>query len=152
MLEGNTSCPKLYTALYPEKGYELGFGKGGRYEGHSHLFYYDIMFSPDGIVLNDEEPNNDCFIKIVPPRTYMNDVRIGNFFFLKFCPTADTFHLPEKSNCVLSEGAILSYSEAMQFDSIWYKTPKNKGHIWIEATPDFLDINFDNQQKIRIVR
>ena len=152
MIEGSSDCLKSYKVLYPEKGYELGFGKGGCYEGHSHLYFYDILFSPDGIYLEDGEAGKKNYITIVPPRTFMSDVRIGDFFFIKFCPTDDTFQVPEKTKSVLKEGTVMSYSEAMRFDSVWYKTPNTKGHIWLEATPHYLDINFDNQQIIRIVR
>lgn len=152
MIEGSSTCLKFYKALYPDNGYESGFGKGGCYAGHSHRYFYDILFSPDGIYFNDGGVDKKSFIIIVPPRTFMDDVRTGDFFFIKFCPTSDTFQVPEKTNSVLSEGVIMPYSDPVRFDSVWYKTPNDKGHIWLEATPDSLDINFDNHRIIRIVR
>lgn len=152
MLEVNKDHLKYYMTTYVKNGYELGFGRGGCYEGHSHLFFYDILFSPDGIEIKNEESNNKCYMAIAPPRTFMNDIRIGDFFFLKFCSTNDIFQVPEKTLMVLREGNISFFSDVMQFDSIWFKSPNIKRHIWIEATPECLDINFNNQQKIRIVK
>ncbi|MFJ1491671.1 hypothetical protein [Capnocytophaga canis] len=152
MLEECKDCIKSYNVEYAKNGYELGFGRKGCYEGHSHYFFYDVLFSPDGIDIKDEKLGDNCYMIITPPRTFMNDIRIGNFFFLKFCPTNNIFEVPEKTSRILSEGKIKIFSNAMQFDSIWYKSPYVKGHIWMEATLDYLHINFNNQHKIKIVK
>lgn len=153
ILKDCINSSKIYLTLYANNGYELGFGKGGSYKGHSHLYFYDILFSPDGIYLGNKYKEKKTYYFIcIPPRTYMNDIRIGNFFFLKFCPTNEKFLLPEKTNRIMYEGEIKMYTDAVQFDSVWYKNPFNKGHIWIEATLDYLDINFNNQHKLRIIK
>ena len=138
MIEGSSTCQKFYDALYSENGYESGFGRGGCYTGHSHRFFYDILFSPDGIHLKDDDSGKKHFIVIVPPRTFMDDVRIGDFFFIKFCPTSDSFQVTEKTNSVLREGIVMPYSEAMRFDSVWYRNPDTEGQTTALYLADML--------------
>ena len=142
---------KVYLTTYHNNGYELGFGKGGFYKGHSHYFFYDILFSPYKLIVSNEQTSKNNFLLVVPPRTFMNDIEIGDFFFLKFCPTNDTFLLPEKTDEILKEGKILMYSVATQLNFSWFKTPNNQSKINIDAKHSHLVITFNNHNKIKIL-
>jgi|AntRauTorckE5430_2_1112549.scaffolds.fasta_scaffold03123_3 hypothetical protein len=86
---------KSYVNLLSETCfYELGFGRRGLYKGHSHLFFTDVLFSPTGIKIYGIDQVWNCVI--VPPRTYLPDVEIGDFFFIKFCHDLSEFSPPEK--------------------------------------------------------
>jgi len=142
---------KVYLTTYNNEGYELGFGKSGFYKGHSHYFFYDILFSPDKLFIENEKKIPNGFLAVIPPRTFMNDVKIGNFFFIKFCPTNDMFLLPEKTDTILNEGKITIYSNPTQLDFTWFKITDNKLKINIIAEQNNLIITFDNNKKIKII-
>lgn len=142
---------KTYLTNYYEKGYEIGFGKGGNYKGHSHLFFYDILFSPQKMFIKDENNMHDCYLSIIPPRSFMNDIKIGDFFFFKFCPTCDSFCLPEKTDKILHESSVGFFTKEASFYSCWYRNPNLKQSIWIDATPESLIVNFNNEEIISII-
>jgi len=142
---------KVYLTNYHNNGYELGFGKRGFYKGHSHYFFYDILFSPYKLIVSNEQTPQNNFLLVVPPRTFMNDIEIGDFFFLKFCPTNETFLLPEKTDEVLKEGKIIMHSSATQLSFSWFKTPNIQSKININAKPNELIITFNNHNKIKIL-
>lgn len=142
---------KIYLTTYDNEGYELGFGKGGFYKGHSHYFFYDILFSPDKLFIKNERNLPNSFLAVAPPRTFMNDIEIGNFFFIKFCPTNDNFLLPEKTDTVLKEGIIEIYSNPIQLNFTWFKNSYNKLNISAVAERNNLIITFGNNEKIKII-
>lgn len=141
---------KTYLSSYTKDGYEIGFGKQGKYKGHSHYFFYDILFSPDFIFIGNEKLVNS-YMAIIPPRTFMDDVEIGDFFFLKFCPSNHTFSVPEKTNDKLDEGKIKLIAENEKFHSTWFKNPLSSGDIWINANRNEIEINFNNKDKLKII-
>ncbi|MDR1202066.1 MAG: hypothetical protein LBL58_10635 [Tannerellaceae bacterium] len=142
---------KIYLTTYDNEGYELGFGKSGYYKGHSHYFFYDILFSPHKLLIKNKKNLSDSFLAVVPPRTFMNDVEIGDFFFIKFCPTNENFSLPEKTDIILNEGEIEIYSKPTLLNFTCFKTRYDKINISISAEADNLVIKFHDSKKIKIV-
>jgi hypothetical protein len=143
---------KLYLTDYASYGYEMGFGEEGHYQGHSHKYFYDIIFSPNNNILIKNEPSrNNCYLSIIPPRTFMNDIKVGKFFFLKFCPTNDIFNVPEKTNRILNDSKVKLVCKKANFCFPWYPKPYLKHDIWIHAQPHSLEINFSNKHKLRII-
>jgi hypothetical protein len=118
---------KKYLTLYKDVGYELGFGRRGQYKGHSHKFFHDILFSPKGFsFINNEGKYEIGKVMIVPQMTYMNDIDINDFFFVKFCTTDDYFDLPEKSEEKVYCGTIGCYDFEFNIEYPWYKKPNSK--------------------------
>lgn len=121
---------KSYLTKYKIDGYEIGFGKKGRYLGHSHFHFYDVMFSPEGIktksITGKAISNN---LIVIQPKTYMDNVTLGDFFFIKFCPSAEKVNLPDKTNLKLNEGKIFSYDSVEKLNFTWYKSPTKKNKI-----------------------
>lgn len=142
---------KVYLTTYIDDGYELGFGKRGLYKGHSHYFFYDILFSPEKLIIKNENNIPSCFLAVVPPKTFMSDVEIGDFFFIKFCPTNDNFSLPEKTNIILNEGKIELYSNPTELNFRWFKTVDEKLSLNMVAEQNNLTITFNNNVKIKII-
>lgn len=152
IIQSLSGTDKVYLTTYNNEGYELGFGEGGFYKGHSHYFFYDILFSPDKLFIKNEKKTPNNFLAIIPPRTFMNDVEIGNFFFIKFCPTNDSFLLPEKTDDVLLSGKKIDiYSDPIQLDFTWFKTQHEKLNINIVAEPNDLIITFENNEKLKVI-
>ena len=117
---------KAYFYLYADTGFELGFGKGGKYPGHSHLFFYDILFSQSIISSADAEGNIiSGNLIVIPPKTFIGEVQIENFFFFKFCPSSDLVILPDKIDAVENAGLIKSFSEECKIHLDWYKNYLN---------------------------
>jgi len=80
-----TTESKAYYYLYADSGFELGFGKSGKYSGHSHKFFYDILFSQNQISTRDADGKAILGnLILVPPRTFLGEVQTSDFFFLKF--------------------------------------------------------------------
>ena len=142
---------KIYLSLYKNKGYELGFGKAGFYKGHSHKYFYDLLYSPEKIILKDRNLSENNYLLVVPPKTFMSDIEIGNFFFLKFCPSNDFFSPPEKTQEVLTEGELDLYSSPIKLRFTWYKTSKNKSSLSIDAQIEQVIISFGDVKKIKII-
>lgn len=145
---------KQYSKLYHEDGYEIGFGKGGKYPGHSHLYFYDIMFSPLGIelVVNGKQAKGNLLI--VPPRTYMEDVTLGDFFFLKFSPTNITVPVPEKVDERLQEGELMLFP-LQRYDSsypFFEKKDVSSGDLGVSLSWAHLDLFVGSRPMIRICK
>jgi hypothetical protein len=89
---------KSYVRLYPQHGLEMGFGRSGSFEAHSHFVFYDVIFSPNGI---DYEPRvehaSQPELLVVPPQSLVPPVRLGDFFFVKFCPDPVDVVVPDKT-------------------------------------------------------
>ncbi len=111
---------KRYVTAYKDVGFELGFGRGGVYRGHSHLRLIDLIFSPDGVRCIGGNSTDAKTLVIAPARTFLPDIEIGNFMFLKFCPDDGEVTLPEKVYEELWEGQILSYADRAQLTFSWY--------------------------------
>lgn len=113
---------KVYHYCYDKSGFELGFGKAGVYSGHSHLFFCDVLFSEKPILTIDSDGK---FISgkllVIPPRTYMGEVVIDDFFFIKFCPTSEIVVLPDKKNEIMKDGIIEAFTENAFIQFPWYK-------------------------------
>lgn len=142
---------KEYLTLYVNEGYEIGFGRSGKYQGHSHLFFYDILFSLDGITTSDHKGNMiKSNIIIVPPRTYLGDVITGDFFFFKFCPTKDKVPIPDKVEKELTDNTIKVLTNEWSGEFCWYPSENSKEktiyfdykinslHIEIEKEVEFI--------------
>lgn len=119
-LKSNES--KVYYYLYEEAGFELGFGKGGKYPGHSHLFFCDILYSPKPIsTFNADGTKLNGNLIVIPPKTYLGDVTIDNFFFIKFCPTNELVTIPDKIDSIENEDSIKCFSNKAKIEFSWYK-------------------------------
>lgn len=143
---------KKYVKLHSADGYEMGFGLGGKYESHSHLFFLDLIFSPGGIQwLDPESGSADAQLLVVPPRTQVPSVETDDFFFLKFCPDPVELHLPDKVDQVLSEGALSSYSKAAMLLFPWYaRSHEQELSIKIELLSRTLKVSFAGGEAVVI--
>jgi len=113
---------KAYHYLYADSGFELGFGRGGRYSGHSHLFFYDILFSQS--IISSTDANGNIIsgnLIVIPQKTFIGEVQTDDFFFLKFCTTNDLVITPDKVDTVSKEGLISSFSNESKVQIAWYK-------------------------------
>ena len=117
-----TTESKAYYYLYADSGFELGFGKSGKYSGHSHKFFYDILFSQNQISTRDADGKAILGnLILVPPRTFLGEVQTSDFFFLKFSPSNDKIDLPDKVDEVLSERIISCFSQNADVKIPWFK-------------------------------
>jgi len=118
----NSETNKVYIYTYKLHGFEFGFGRKGIYSGHSHIYFYDIIFSKSEISSLDLNKN---MIKgnliVIPPQTYINEVIVDDFFFLKFCPSLDNVMIPEKTNNRLNKGIIQCFDKSINLNFSWYK-------------------------------
>lgn len=90
----------------------MGFGRGGSYKGHSHIYFLDLILSFTKLHCSDIIAKNiSNELIIVPPKTYLGTVTCGDFFFIKFCPNPQTVIFPEKINDALTEGTIIHSSK-----------------------------------------
>lgn len=127
---------KTYLTSYQTNGYELGFGRAGIYEGHAHTTFWDIVFAPDGFTGTDAKGGTwkGRFLAL-PPRTYFGEIRLGDFFFLKFSPVPYAFVLPDKTYERLREGnPIVDPARTLSFE--WYPTPEPTAERRIEVLMD----------------
>lgn len=122
----NSETNKIYIYTYKLHGFEFGFGRKGIYTGHSHIYFYDIIFSKSEILSRDLDMK---MIKgnliVIPPQTYINEVIIDDFFFLKFCPSMDKVMIPDKTNNKLNKGVIQCFDRSVNLDFNWYKNPES---------------------------
>jgi hypothetical protein len=118
---------KIYLRTYREHGYELGFGRGGSYPGHSHLYFLDLILSYGQIGCSDAWGSSisDSLV-IVPPQTYLGDVVCGDFFFIKFCPAQHTVIFPEKLDEVMDRGEIIHATDHFNRSFSYYKDGKDE--------------------------
>ncbi len=146
------SKQKIYTRLYPEFGYEMGFGPKGEYSGHAHLFFNDIIFSPNGIYSMDVFGHisfGELFV--VPLRTYFQNVRLEDFFFMKFCSNNKLVVLPDKVDTIMSEGVAESYSSEAQIKFDWYQRHDAiKESISFSLKNKVLHVEIGNSQVIKV--
>ncbi len=133
---------KVYKYLYKDYGFELGFGKKGQYEGHSHYCFCDLMFSKNILTKDYFGEKKKGRLLIVPPLTFMDNVFIEDFFFLKFCPTDKKVDLPDKTNSKLNENKIQSYEDFTLIEIDWYKTSFEKSTLKIKLNKNELSLNF----------
>ena len=78
---------KTYHYSYENAGFELGFGRAAKYSGHSHLYFYDLLFSRKPISTCDADGKTILGnLIIIPPMTYLGEVITEALFFIKFCP------------------------------------------------------------------
>lgn len=133
---------KDYKYLYKDFGFELGFGKKGQYKGHSHYCFCDIMLSKNILTKDYFGGKKKGQLLIVPPLTFMDDVTIDDFFFLKFCPTSKKVDLPDKTNAKLNDNKIQSYENCASLKFDWYKTSSEKSKLEIKLIENELSLNF----------
>lgn len=131
---------KRYDILYKDSGFELGFGRGGSYEGHSHLYFVDVLFSPAGIQWNGG--GLGATLVVVPPRTYLPRVETGDFVFLKFCPDAREVILPDKVSSELSEQHVMTYGDQADLEFPWYRSADSASGS-IQIVLNFVDLRFE---------
>lgn len=142
VLKFNPDIVKVYYYLYADSGFELGFGKAGKYSGHSHKYFSDILFSKKQISTTDADGKIiSGNLIIIPPKTYLGEVIIDDFFFLKISPTNTKIILPDKIENVLSEGKILCYSNSVIIEIPWFKNYlSNELFLTISFNEEFLKI------------
>ena len=131
---------KVYLTTYREHGYELGFGKGGSYPGHSHLYFQDIFISYEKIQSSDAHSVSirDTLL-LIPPQTYLGDVVCGDFFFIKFCPSQETVVFPEKVDDVMTKGTMIHTSSAFEITFPFYKSKSDgKQEVKVQLKDDVL--------------
>lgn len=144
---------KVYQRLYESSGYEMGFGRRGDYPGHAHFHFCDLMFSPTGI---STATHNDISIHgqlvVVPPRTYFADTRIGDFFFIKFCPDPGVIVVPDKTEVILSENQILAFENFATLKFDWFPSPSdNRKSLRVTLARDGLTVQFDDRETLRVI-
>ncbi len=111
---------KKYLVTYDEMGFEMGVGRSGAYEGHSHLRFYDIIYSPEGVRCRCSNGRQmEGRLVVVPPRTYLGTTHAADFFFLKFCPDSAKLTLPEKVLEPLTAGSVLTYQDEADLVFPW---------------------------------
>lgn len=143
---------KAYYYLYADSGFELGFGKGGTYAGHSHLYFCDILFSTKPIETSDGDGKiiSDNLI-VIPPKTYVGEVVTDDFFFIKFCPTNDRVILPDKIESVERVGLISGYSNEVNIVFPWFKNHlSSESLIKLELNSNNFQINLGNNNSFHI--
>ena len=139
------TATKDYRILYADAGFEFGFGRAGAYPGHSHLAFIDLLFAPDGITCDGVTSST---LIVAPPRTYLSDVRTGDFAFLKFCPDARTVVLPEKVSEVLNESEILAFRDDVSLEFPWYDQGARPGHIRTSLAGGVLTLDFAGEMSL----
>jgi hypothetical protein len=76
---------KRYLSLLNDFWAETGVGGPGEYDGHYHLGFTDVMYSPSGITYRDElGAVADGKLLVIPPRVWFKPLRLGEFWFIKF--------------------------------------------------------------------
>jgi hypothetical protein len=139
---------KRYDLLYKESGFEFGFGRGGAYDGHSHLHFVDVLFSPAGVVWAGL--NAPVKLVIAPSRTYLPDVRTGDFAFLKFCPDDREVVLPDKVPQQLHERELVVFGDDGDVSFPWYADPMRPGTIGVSLRGSALTLDFSNETSFLI--
>jgi hypothetical protein len=142
------SISKTYLTLYPNDGYELGFGRAGQYKGHSHLQFYDLLFSLKGLrSLDPVEMLPKGSLLVIQPKTYLPDIDIGDFFFLKFSPDPGPFKIPDKVVDRYHEGGIIGASEGFEKEFKWFPTIGGReSRIKLKLTIDRLTIQLGEKE------
>ncbi|MES2669682.1 MAG: hypothetical protein V4673_04585 [Pseudomonadota bacterium] len=141
----NDRQDKVYLTSYHENGFEIGFGRQGSYSGHSHLRFVDIIFSPAGIRYDGAHADIPPALVVVPARTYLPDVTIGLFGFLKFCQDGGPIDFPEKVDYQLNEGKVLAFIDQAKITFPWYRKPGAKpGEVILTLAHDVFTIEFSN--------
>lgn len=145
---------KNYLCGYAECGYELGVGRAGSFSGHSHLFFADIVFSPHRIHCQGRlDLGATITLLVVPPRTYMPSVRIGDFFFLKFCPDSRKVVLPDKVTTHLAEGSLGGHSDRVDIHWQLYDHEDSMASpVTIILRGEHLRIDIGGKEPISVVR
>lgn len=142
---------KIYMSTYNELGFEYGFGKGGYYSGHSHYYFCDIMFSKSKIITSSiENKLIEDKLVIVPPRTYMADVEINDFFFLKFSPNSGKIKVPDKTEEKLNLGVIKSTSATYNCTLSWFDMNQRESKITMRFDGKELLLTFGNELQMII--
>lgn len=143
---------KNYMVLFNGNDYEMGVGRAGCYEGHSHYCFTDLLFSPNGIRCNNKGiESNFGRLLITPKKTFMPNISIGNFFFLKFSTICQNVILPDKTAEVLTEGSIESYVSNIKLVFPWYLSAiEGLGRIEVTLDDMALNLCFNGQSSIRI--
>lgn len=119
------TADKRYDTAYRDAGFEFGFGRAGAYRGHSHLRFIDLIFAPDGVRgLRGAAASGASTLVIAPARSYLPDVELGDFAFLKFCPDDGEVRLPDKVDDELHEQPILAYAGTARLTFPWYAHPR----------------------------
>jgi len=144
---------KVYQRLYESSGYELGFGRRGDYPGHAHLHFCDLMFSPKGISTTTHDGISiQGQLVVVPPRTFFADTRIGDFFFIKFCPDPGVIVVPDKTEVILSENQILAFDNLATLQLDWFPSPLDiRKSLVVTLSPNDLTVQFDAGETLRII-
>lgn len=141
---------KCYLTTYKKDGFEMGFGKKGVYKGHSHEFFTDVIFSFEGI-----HSSNYCGDKltsnliIAPSRSYLGEVTIGDFYFIKFCDLNEEVIFPEKVETILSENDLITGKLGKKYTFPWYKRKGLRSEIHFSFSNELLLITI-GKDKIEI--
>ena len=145
---------KIYLFSYAKNGFEMGFGKEGRYSGHSHLHYFDIMFAANGYHLYESEINSGAKpqLIVVPPRTFLPEIYISEFFFLKFIPSKGHFTIPDKVDLKLNDGTISTFDSITQLQFPWYKSAESeRSEIALSFGSSELTVRLGDEKLVKIV-
>ncbi len=138
---------KPYLTSYNNDGYELGFGPSGLYEGHSHMFFTDILFSFDPIFTSDYKGSPVSGNLIIAPNScYLGDVTISNFFFLKFCTLNTNVQFPEKVDSIISENKLVKGEKNISYNYDIYKTINHHERIHLVFNENALFIRIGSEE------
>jgi len=145
--EFHSNETKRYLSLYKDVGFELGFGKAGNYEGHSHHYFTDVLYSPKPILTSDISGKLlESKLIIAPHKAYLGDVSIGNFFFIKFSTTADKVQLPDKTSEILSDKKLIVGKNGGSYTFDWFKGHTSKKElVKIDLGNDYLKMEIGGE-------
>jgi|GEM_PF-6763367 len=144
---------KIYQTTYDEDGYEIGFGRAGNYKGHSHIHFYDIIYTPNGFIIKDlhNSPLSGKLL-VVPPRTWLSDITLNDFFFIKFCGESGLISVPDKVDYFQNESNLIILNSYESISLPWYSSPfGEKSYIKFELIENSFIITFDNKNKLQII-
>lgn len=143
---------KEYLQSYEEAGFETGVGDGGRYPGHAHMLYTDVVYSPTGLSTRTVGGKNLIGqMLIIPPRTYVEDIQTNKFWFMKFMRDGAEVRLPDKVHLRLSEGLPLMIEPEFRLTCKLYRKPSGpRRKVEFHLREDCLDVYINGTLETRV--
>lgn len=131
---------KRYLSLLTDCWAETGVGAAGEYEGHYHLGFTDVMYSPKGITAPDQSGTlTNGKLLVVPPRVWFKPLRLGEFWFIKFFQSSvdALVSVPDKRTDAsqqtgINSGPMVCISSGSLELPFWNTVTERYGHIMFE--------------------
>lgn len=136
---------KIYICEYPQEGYEMGVGRAGRYQGHSHRYFVDVIFSPSGYCTFPSKGERGVWgqLLVVPPLAWLDDIQLGVFFFMKFSPIPGPICIPDKVVQRLSADPVCNVAIGDHWRSPWYPTADRESFIIFKLENQKMKVYFE---------